>query len=219
MVSDLISSIYNDSILWQMSRAERHSFISVLDHLTEDSRDKIAAVEIGTYTGGTLQHLVNYFDKVVSVDIGRSYLHPSLMKRPNVDYITGDSTKVDIPKIIAKTREEFDIKFFLIDANHEYEYVKADLNNVLTYIPKSETIILLHDSWYPPSRQAIIDSNLKASPYVHFVDTDFCTGELIKDEIYGGLCLVRMLPEVRQGDLEVRQSQDYFFRRLRENSK
>lgn len=202
--------LYDNSILWQMSPQERATFFYTLERLNGG-----LALEIGSYKGGSLRHLKEYFKEVVSLDIDHSALSQTINKS-NITLITGDS-KETLPVVIEHLNDEGEsLDFVLIDGNHEYDYVLADLENVLNYIPISRTTILIHDSWYLPSRQAICNSKkLKECKYVHFVDTDFCTGTMMNDTTcIGGFCLIEMSSMPRTGNLVINQSSDLTFRIL-----
>ncbi len=71
-----------------------------------------------------------------------------------------------------------DVNFVLIDADHEYEGVYNDIKNILMYKPKNDMVVIIHDSWYPPSRSAICDVDWNSNPYVQFIDTDYCSYHL-----------------------------------------
>jgi hypothetical protein len=180
-----------------MSRHERVSILALINSLPQ----RKIAVEIGSYTGGFLRQLVKHFDKVISVDL--THQHLDKKDYSNVTFHTGDSTKV-LPALIPTLT---DVSFFLIDGNHEYEYVKKDLANVLTYSPTTTTYVLIHDSWYIPSRRAILDTPM--TKHVHFIDLDFCYGEWVGIKWMGGLALLQLLPQERTEPLQIRSSRPY----------
>lgn len=97
-----------------------------------------------------------------------------------------------------------------------YDAVLQDINNVLLYQPKNEVLLLIHDSWYEPSREAINSANWNDSPYVHFVEKDFVAGDLFGDMLIGGLSLARLLPVERQGDVQINQNHDHMYRMFKE---
>jgi cephalosporin hydroxylase len=206
----MLNFCYSNSPLWQMSPAERICF----DYICESS-EGVLAVEIGSYCGGSLNHLARAHKKVYSVDID----HKNLVSiPPNVHLFTGDSRRI-LPNLIRDfNRDQVEVSLFHIDGNHEYEYVLSDLNNVLKYKPVSQygvVYILLHDSWYKPTRQAIIDSDVTKNLNVHFVDTDFCNGVFIDDKkLMGGLALIEMRFEERTEDLVIKQSSDLTYRKM-----
>lgn len=205
-----LNSIYDNSILWQMSPHERTAFFYVLERCGNN-----LALEIGSFRGGSLQHLIQSFNQVISIDIDHSLLNKDV-KGSNLTLLTGDSKEL-VPFVINHCNEQGEqLDFVLIDANHEYDYVMADLENVLEYVPQADTTVLIHDSWYTPSRQAICNSEkLQSCPYVHFVDTDFCGGNLMAPgKTIGGMCLIQMKSIPRKGELVINQSLDNTYRTI-----
>lgn len=185
-----LSEVLNESLCFQMSYAERMALIHLVDKLPS----KKVCIEIGTFYGGSLDILSKRFEKVYSVDLNHNYVDKS--RYNNVVWITGDSIDT-LPNLIEQLNNNGEeLSFILIDGNHEYDYVLRDINNVLKYIPKNDLAILIHDSWYTPSRKAMIDSNLVHNSYVHYIETDFCIGELMliggKHQYMGGFGLVIM---------------------------
>jgi hypothetical protein len=208
----VLSEILEEETLWQMSLSERASFLYILGELSP----KNIAVEIGTNHGGSLQWLSKFFKKVYSCDIDHSHLDKN--KYNNVEWVLGHS-KDTIPKLLENLSKE-EINFVLIDASHKYENVYNDIKNVLTYIPKNDMIILMHDSWYPPTRKAILDFNWNQNLYVHYINTDFATGDLMiyndKDVYMGGFCLIILKPEKRINDIEIKQTYNYMYNKVME---
>jgi hypothetical protein len=190
-----LSEVLNESLCFQMNYGERMTLLYLLDKLPS----KKVCVEIGTYYGGSLDLLSKRFDKVYSLDLTHEYVDKS--KYTNVVWVTGDSVDT-LPTLIDElNKNNEEVNFVLIDGNHEYEYVLADINNILKYELKNDLTILLHDSWYTPTRKAMIDSELSCNHYVHFVETDFCVGQLMmiggKYQYMGGFGLVLMSPHQR----------------------
>ena len=190
----MIDVIYDNSVCWQMSPHERASILYLIDSIPKKS----CAVEIGSYKGGFLRQLVKHFDAVHSVDLD----HRNLVKSDytNVEFHTGPGADV-LPDLIPALH---DATFFLIDANHEYDYVRQDLANVLRYVPTSTTYVLVHDSWYKPSRQALLATEYPS--HVHFVDLDYTSGEWTKKQWMGGLALIQLLPQERAEPLAINQT-------------
>ena len=203
-------NLYDNSVLWQMSPQERMAFFHVTSRVGGG-----LALEVGSYVGGSLRHLSADFENVISVDINFKNL-ANKGSYKNVTFMEGDSREV-LPTVISHLNEEREqLDFVLIDGNHEYEYVMADLENVLDYVPQKSTGILIHDSWYLPSRQAICAcKKLRECPYVHFVDTDFCSGTMMNQTTcVGGFCYIEMSSMPREGELVIHQSMDNTFRSL-----
>lgn len=204
--SELLAKVYDYSVCWQMSPHERVACLSIIDealfvgHIWGDQ--ELSAMEIGTFCGGLLRHLHENFSKVKCYDVDFGNLSHDLRQSEDIEFIQGDS-RVTLQNAFVDPK--FQPRFILIDANHEYEFVKSDLANVMKYVPGQVSYLLIHDSWYPPSRRAILECAW--SPYVHFVDVDFCSGTVLENgTCVGGLCLVILGPEPRTGDLEIRQS-------------
>jgi hypothetical protein len=193
-----------------MQTNERLAFLNILGSI----ENKNTCIEIGSYAGGSLRSLSKTFNKVYSCDLTHTYLDKE--KYDNVEWITGDS-KITLPKLIEEINNRQEkIDFVLIDGSHEYDYVFSDINNILKYKPQSELIILIHDSFYIPSRKAICATKWNECPHIHFIDTDLCTGDLMfvvgKTQFMGGFCLVVMSPQKRVGDIIINQSQDYMYK-------
>lgn len=207
-----LQDIFDESIYWQMNISEKSSIL----YLLEKMKNKNTAIEIGSYRGGFLRILDKYFKKVYSCDIDHSLLtNKNIYKK--VDFVDGDS-KATLPILIDKINNSDEIvNFVLIDADHEYDGVKKDIKNILKIKPKDDLIILIHDSWYDPSRAAIIDSDWNSNPYVHYIDTDFVAGDICYSGMYGkdilisGLALIIMSPEKRDEKLNINQSQDKLY--------
>jgi len=200
----MIDELFNQNILWQMSSSERASILYLLSKTRKDS----IAIEIGSYKGGFLQHLSKHFNLVYSLDIN----HDNIIDKDqydNVVWITGDSAKT-LPKLLKKLKDK-DIGFILIDGDHSSEAVLRDINNTLEYVPIKDTLILMHDSWYVGTREAINKVNWNNSPYVQYVEKDFVPGDLVGYHFVGGLALSYLSTDKRHYDIEIRQSQDYMY--------
>lgn len=212
-----LDGVYNDSICWQMSKSERASIFFLINQL----KRKKNAIEIGSYCGGLLNNLSKEFENVYSVDIDHSLIENKEGLK-NIEYILGDS-KETLPKLISDINlKEKEINFILIDGDHEYETVYQDIQNILNIKPQGDLILLLHDSWYSGVRQAINDTNWESNPYISYIDTDFCTGDLMwsdyrNEYLYvGGLALIIMSDSKRKGILEIRHTQDYMYNKVNE---
>lgn len=205
----ILDEVLAEDVLWQMSFAERAAILGII--LDMPSRN--LAVEVGSYQGGFLRILSKYFSKVYSLDIDHSNLDKDLYT--NVEWVKGDS-KETLMNLVEFTRDftKEPVDLILIDGDHEYDTVKSDISNVLKLSPQ-ETVILIHDSWYEPSRKAILEANWAGNPYIHHVEVDFCTGDLMPNGIFiGGLALVRMSSQKRQHDLVIGCSHEYMYKKL-----
>jgi hypothetical protein len=205
----MLDKIYDYSVHWQMSPHERASFLYVLDQLEYGSSDGVipCAIEVGTYCGGTLRHIIEKFQRhrVDILDLTFERVHFNI---DDVHRHTGKSSET-LGGVIDfyNSRSEYHPSFILIDADHEYDSVLTDLANVMRLVPKRETVVLIHDSWYPPSRKAIQDT--KFSEYVRFVDLDFCSGSVLNGMPIGGMAYILMSPE--GSGFEMRSSESHTY--------
>ncbi len=208
----MLDEVYDYSVHWQMSPHERAAFLYVLNQIeTKPSNGFLpCAVEVGTYCGGSLRHILSRFltHLVDVLDISFDSLqiptfNARLLKGKSVD---------NLPDIINfyNSSDQCHPSFILIDADHEYDAVLADLGNVMKLVPKMETIVLVHDSWYPPSRKAIQDTNF--SDYVRFVDLDFCSGSVLNGKPIGGMAYILISP--KGSGFEMRSSEFHTYQAL-----
>lgn len=204
-----LKEILSEEVLFQMSLVEKSSLVYLLNKLPS----KKVGIEIGTYCGGSLNIISKYLDKVYSLDLNHECIDKN--KYSNVEWITGDSN-LTLPELIENiNNSEEEVNFILIDGNHEFQYVLNDINNILKLKPKGDIVLLIHDSWYIKSRRAIIESDLNSNPYVYYVNTDFCTGDLMfvenKMQFMGGFCLVLISSEQQKEFVKIKQSQDFMY--------
>ena len=192
-------------ISWSMSRTEKYAFIKLLETIKPTN-----AIEIGCYRGGSLQALQKYCNKVYSIDVDSSLRDERTNLFSNVDFLIGDS-KTIVPNIIQRLNNNNEnIDFVLIDGDHSYEGVKNDFNLFLNYVPKKPLYIVFHDSFNPICRKGIKAANFNSSAHLHFIDLDFISGTFPSDhkkEMWGGLALAILLPEKREKDLVIHESQ------------
>ncbi len=203
----------NLSLHWQMTRCEKFAFASLIEIANPD-----VAIEIGTYTGGSLQIISKTAKKVYSIDIHKC--KEALSKQfDNVEFLTGDSKQL-LPLLLNRIEEKKEsLGFVLIDGDHSTEGVRNDINAVLEYTPVSPLYIVFHDSFNPPCREGILAANWQLSPYIHYIEVDFIPGVYHAKSfdtaeprsMYGGLSLALMLPEKRTHGLVVHQSQKGLF--------
>jgi cephalosporin hydroxylase len=205
-----VEKIYDGSVLWQMSPAERTILQQVLSKIDK----KNSAIEIGSFCGGSLRSLSQHFKKVYSCDVTHSCI-VNIEQFTNVEFILGNSA-LTVPILVENINNgSEEIGLVIIDADHEYNGVYTDIQSISKLKPKKDMIILIHDSWYTPSRKAICDFDWNICPHVHFIDTDFCAGDLISQNMtMGGLALIVISPELRQGDIKITKSQDFMYRTL-----
>lgn len=195
---------------WQMTRCEKFAFAALLEKANAE-----VAIEIGTYKGGSLQVIAARAKKVYSLDINSESQNSLKSKFDNVEFLSGDSKKI-LPKLIENIQKESaPVGFVLIDGDHSTEGVRGDINEVLQLIPTRPIYIIFHDSFNPECREGILSADWQQCPYVHFVEIDFTPGVFHFEafdtapakSMFGGLAVALMLPDKRDGDLEIFQSQ------------
>ncbi|WP_238254614.1 class I SAM-dependent methyltransferase [Methylorubrum podarium] len=194
---------------WHMTFGERAGLLHVLRMANSE-----VSIEIGTFLGGSLAPISHYSQIVYTFDIDANQ-HRDTKRHDNVNYITGDSNST-LPAVISRLNKSAqEINFILIDGSHEADGVRADIDNCLQYIPKTNpTYILMHDSSNPTVRRGIAAAGWEDCAYVHAVDFDYVPGLMhdradIRNEIWGGLALAVLLPEKRAGELTFARSYDY----------
>jgi hypothetical protein len=205
-LSDLSGLLYpapGAELEWLMQDSEKAAVLQVL----RASRPA-AALEIGTCGGGCLRHIREFARKTYSIDIDPTVRGKLAAGMPDVTFLTGDSARL-IPDVLAECRRaSTPLNFALVDGDHRYEGVKADLNAILAYEPKEPLWILMHDSGNPECRRGIADADWAANRHVHVVELDFIPGTLsaqeeFLDQMWGGLALALLLPEARDHNLEI----------------
>jgi hypothetical protein len=195
---------------WQMTRCEKFALAS----LVEAAAAKVA-IEIGTYKGGSLQVISKRAEKVYSLDISPDCRETLGGRFNNVEFFTGDSSRI-LPRLLKKITDAGEqLGFVLIDGDHTTEGVKSDINAVLKYVPQRPVYIVFHDSFHPQCREGILAADWVACEYVHYVEIDFVPGVYHREafdtaeprSMYGGLAVALMRPEKRAGELVLHQSQ------------
>jgi hypothetical protein len=193
---------------WHMTRNEKYCFIKLL----EMAKPKVA-IEIGSLKGGSLQVLSRYCQQVYSIDIDPGVEERLKGKFDNVEFITAHSHQA-IPKLLARIAPE-DLGFVLIDGDHSYDGVRADINLFLGLVPPRPLFIVFHDSFNPECRRGIKAANYHQSSHVHYVEIDFISGVFnphsLSRQMWGGLALVVMLPEKRTDNLTIHEGQKKLF--------
>lgn len=151
---------------WLMNPGERAFFYFILQNFKIDT-----SIEIGRYKGGSTIPMAQYSKHCISIDpfpidnqIYTKYVNLTLIN----DYSWN---------VLGKLFEQHpNINLILVDGDHETDSVKKELDIILAYVPKTFTIVLLHDTFYPQVRDAMDSINWNDHKYVHFVDLDLIQG-------------------------------------------
>ena len=163
------------NILWQMSLAEK----IILEKVIMALPSKKNVIEIGSYHGGCTNFLSKHFNTVHSVDISYKHfkpMHKNIVKHEGISYLL-------VPELLKKKPE-----LIIVDGDHEYEGVKKDLEAIATHI-KFDTVILVHDAAYAPSKKAVQEfAELKLPGFT--TDIDFQPGVPMGNIMVGGFSLI-----------------------------
>ena len=191
---------------WMMSHGERTALLQVLRRA-----QPVCAIEIGTAEGASLEQIRRYAQITYSIDIDPAVRLRLAPLMPNVEFLTGDSKELIGVALQRCEQNSQPLGFVLIDGDHRYAGVQGDIHAVLRYQPTRPLWVLLHDSSNPECRRGIAEARWAENPHVHLVDLDFVTGTLSEDsnfpgQIWGGLALALLLPEVRADHLEIAAS-------------
>lgn len=203
---------------WSMTRNEKFCFIKLLEILKPE-----VAIEIGVDQGGSLQVMSKYAEKVYAIEIDKSKVERLQGKFNNVEFLVGDS-KTIIPQLLDTIQKEGkSLEFALIDGDHSEKGVKADIENLIKYIPLKSLNIILHDSFNPDCRKGMTSVNYTTNKHVHYVELDYISGTFEpdgqKNEMWGGLGHIVLLKEERTKHLDVNQSQERLFNITKRYSK
>lgn len=166
----------------EMSPGEQASLAGVLAMVKPAT-----AVEIGTYTGGSLARIaamsghVHTFDLVSHVD---SHLS-------NVHYHLGDSA-VTVPQVLAELHNAgTPVDFVLVDGDHSRAGAYRDAVTVFDSPATADAVILFHDIANEAVRGAVQDA-IKGRQF-QFVDLSFAVSAMappLIGECWGGIGLV-----------------------------
>ncbi|AFC99378.1 Glycosyltransferase [Methanocella conradii HZ254] len=183
---------YKCDRLW-MDHPERLALASILSILTP-----LCCIEVGPYNDESLLLISQHSKIVFSINNGPEV--PDNLKYPkNVTFVSGPPSYA--LSILLTELDHFGIgvDLILINGCRCGEEVKANLNSVLTFVPKKPLIVLVNDSYNMDVRKELINMNWNGSPYVYLVDLDFIP--TFDRRIHGGLALVYLKPNIRKGPL------------------
>jgi hypothetical protein len=147
-----------------MTLAER----AALEGLVARLRPELA-VEIGTFTGASLERIARWSGEVHSFDVDPRVERPP----PNVVFHRGDSKRL-LPQVLARFEAEGrNVGFALVDGEHTPEGVRADVEQLLQSDAVRDTAILFHDTMNEAVREGIGAIDFRRYPKVVYTDLDF----------------------------------------------
>lgn len=224
MVADIglpfiTSFTFNDSLKWQMSRAEKSALMQVLDRVKPE-----VSIEIGTFQGGSLQVISHFSKEVYSLDISKAPEKLLSKQFKNVHFRVGNSFEL-IPSLLREIEDSGKkLGFILVDGDHSKNGVFKDLEAILTYPHKNEITIIMHDSFNPQCRSGIKKAFKKVgNKQIEYAELDYITGSYSPNnnflEMWGGFALFELNPFYLGKDKPLLESQKKLFQLARIFSK
>jgi hypothetical protein len=172
----------------QMSFGERAALEGVLAQL----RPRLA-LEIGTAAGGSLARIASYSGEVHSIDLNREELAVEIPQ--NVELHTGPSELV-LPVLLQGFHTSGrTLDFALVDGDHSFDGVRADLRSLLGSPCTRRSVILVHDSSNAEVRAGLESSGVEDYENVVYFEPDFVPGYVYRvgaarHGAWGGLALI-----------------------------
>jgi hypothetical protein len=152
------------------------------------------AIEIGTYSGGSLDRISLHSAEVHAFDLR---FRPEVTKErfPNVTLHSGDSHEL-LPRVLAgfaAARRNLD--FALVDGDHSAAGVQRDVLDLLDSPCTARSVIVLHDTLAERVRHGLLEIPFLDFDKVTHVDLDFVQGHIrsegpSKDDLWCGLGVV-----------------------------
>lgn len=196
---------------WIMHEAERVMILSMLRQLRPQ-----VAIDCGTAQGGSLSAISKYAKKVYTLDHDPACKEQFCDDYPNAEFIPGDVNQT-LPRLMAQINDKNEnLEFVLLDAQHNTEGVRNEINALLGYKPRHHLFIFIHDSFAPLCREGILSADWERCPWAHFVELDFVNGVFDcrgdgKGSMTCGLAFALLRNEPRAEPLTIHQkSRGYF---------
>lgn len=166
----------------EMSFGEQAALLGILERLKPRT-----AVEIGTYTGGSLRILASKCDHVHTLDL----VCHCARDLENVTYHLGDSSS-KLPALLRQLEDTHSsVDFFLVDGDHSRRGVHRDALSILRSPVAANSVVVFHDTANEAVRSGIRDAieGLELS----YIDLSFVvpsrTSSLL-GEAWGGLGVI-----------------------------
>jgi hypothetical protein len=180
---------------WQMQPGER----AMLSHILRESECSVYA-EIGIWYGGSLIEASSIAKYAIGIDID-NLVSERFSVPENCEIRIGASQEL-IPELLNPQDIEKKPSVLLIDGDHAYEGVFADLKTVAENV-SSELIVILHDTGHNEVRNACKDAFLSFEN-IYAMDLDLVPARVImegggKGEVWGGLGIFGITPKPTEG--------------------
>jgi hypothetical protein len=168
---------------WQMQSGER----AMLSHVLRETQCVVYA-EIGIWFGGSLIEASSIAKYAIGIDIDNQVLERFSVPE-NCEIRIGASHDL-IPDLLNPEDEKKRPSVLLIDGDHAYEGVFADLKSVAEHV-SSDLIVILHDTGHREVRNAC-KAAFKEFENIYAMDLDLVPARVImegggKGEVWGGL--------------------------------
>ena len=115
----------------------------------------MTVLELGVYHGHTTAVLASMFKKVIAVDLEKDFLKTAAKNlgklQRNVVFLEMDLL-TEGWSFFANNK----VEVVVIDANHDYEYVRADAENALRYLPDLQYLVF-HGTWLNDVKLAVAE--------------------------------------------------------------
>jgi Methyltransferase domain len=164
---------------WQMSFGERAALEGVLAQV----RPRLA-VEIGTAEGGSLERIAVYSDEVHSIDVNHDPVTRAVPS--HVVFHTGSSASLLAPLLASFATQDRALDFALVDGDHSYEGVRADLLTLLDSSVTARSVILIHDTMNAEIRAGIESLRLESYSKIVYYELDFVPGYIYREGVCRG---------------------------------
>jgi len=176
---------------WQMQSGER----AMLSHILRESNCAVYA-EIGIWFGGSLIEASSIANYAIGIDINHQVSERFIVPE-NCEIRIGASQEL-IPELLNPADLGKRPSVLLIDGDHAYEGVFADLKSVAENV-SSELIVILHDTGHKEVRNAC-KAAFKEFENIYAMDLDLVPARVIMEgggngEVWGGLGIFGISPK------------------------
>jgi len=159
---------------WQMSFGERAAVEGILTQLRPQ-----LALEIGTAEGGCLERIAAHSAEVHSIDLTHEPVTRPLPA--HVVLHTGSSRELLAPLLASFAQAGRGVDFALVDGDHSYDGVRADVTALLDSPVTARSVLLVHDTMNAEIRAGIESLQLEEHAKVVYYELDLVPGYVYRD--------------------------------------